>query len=105
MSYPLLYNNPIKTRGEPMFKKLLITGGIGLATYVINEVRKEYDKNVSDYNNLLDRYNELCDYKYHDSPNSGKRYLKETQVMPDGSVQTITKDVATGFSIVSNKRA
>lgn len=23
-----------------MFKKLLITGGIGLATYVINEVRK-----------------------------------------------------------------
>ena len=88
-----------------MFKKLLITGGIGLATYVINEVRKEYDKNVSDYNNLLDRYNELCDYKYHDSPNSGKHYLKETQVMPDGSVQTITKDVATGFSIVSNKRA
>ena len=61
-----------------MLKKLLITSGIGLTAYVINEVRKEYDKNVSDYNNLLDRYNELCDYKYHDSPNSGKRYLKET---------------------------
>ena len=42
-----------------MLKKLLITGGIGLTAYVINEVRKEYDKNVSDYNNLLDRYNEL----------------------------------------------
>lgn len=80
-----------------MLKKFLITGGIGLAAYVINEVRKEYDKNVEDYNNLLDKYNK--------SPNSGKRYIKETQVMPDGSTQTITKDAATGFSVVSNNRA
>ena len=41
-----------------MFKKLLITGGIALAGYVINEVRKQYDKNVNDYNALVDRYNE-----------------------------------------------
>ncbi|MBQ5998887.1 MAG: hypothetical protein IJL70_05390 [Treponema sp.] len=88
-----------------MLKKFLITGGIGLAAYVINEVRKEYDKNVEDYNNLLDKYNDLCDYKYNKSPNSGKRYIKETQVMPDGSTQTITKDAATGFSVVSNNRA
>ena len=105
MSYPLVYNELIKQEEALMLKKLLITGGIGLAAYVINEVRKEYDKNVSDYNNLLDKYNDLCDYKYHDSPNSDKRYINETQVMPDGSIQTITKDAATGFSIVSNKRA
>lgn len=105
MSYPLVYNELIKQEEAIMFKKLLITGGIGLAAYVINEVRKEYDKNVSDYNNLLDKYNDLYDYKYHDSPNSGKRYIKETQVMLDGLTQTIIKDAATGFSIVSNKRA
>ena len=45
-----------------MFKKLLITGGIALAGYVINEVRKQYDKNVNDYNELVDRYNEMSDF-------------------------------------------
>ena len=45
-----------------MLKKLLITGGIALAGYVINEVRKQYDKNVNDYNELVDRYNEMSDF-------------------------------------------
>lgn len=45
-----------------MFKKLLITGGIALAGYVINEVCKQYDKNVNDYNELVDRYNEMSDF-------------------------------------------
>jgi len=49
MSYPLVYNELTKQEEALMLKKLLITGGIGLAAYVINEVRKEYDKNVSDY--------------------------------------------------------
>lgn len=97
-----------------MLKKLLITGGIGLAAYVVNYMRKEYDKNVSDYNNLLDRYNEMSDfiqdcdfYKYQNSSSNdlNSRYVKETHNMPDGSKQTVTRDVATGFSLVTNKRA
>ena len=32
-----------------MLKKIFITGGIGLAVYVLNSMRKEFDKNVSDY--------------------------------------------------------
>ena len=51
-----------------MLKKLLISGGIGLAAYVINYMRKEYDKNVSGYNNLLDKYNDLAGIRFHDSP-------------------------------------
>lgn len=38
-----------------MLKKLFITGGVVLVGYVINEMRKEYDKNVKDYNTLLDK--------------------------------------------------
>lgn len=45
-----------------MLKKILITGGIALAGYVINEVRKQYDKNVNDYNALVDRYNEMSGF-------------------------------------------
>ena len=97
-----------------MLKKLLITGGIGLAAYVVNYMRKEYDKNVSDYNNLLDRYNEMSDfvqecdfYKYRDSSSNDvkSRYVNETQDMSDGSKQTITRDVATGFRLITTKRA
>lgn len=93
-----------------MLKKLLITGGISLVVYVINYMRKEYDKNVEDYNNLIDKYNEMSDfindcdfYRYHDSADSDstRRYVKETFDMPDGSKQTVTHDVATGFSIIS----
>ena len=97
-----------------MLTKLLITGGIGLAAYVVNYMRKEYDKNVSDYNNLLDRYNEMSDfiqgcdfYTYQDSSSKDEntRFVKETHDMSDGSKQTVTRDVATGFSLVTNKRA
>lgn len=107
MSYPLIYNELIKQKEEPMLKKLLISGGIGLAAYVINYMRKEYDKNVSDYNNLLDKYNDLAGIRFHDSPaiDEKKRFIKETQVMPDGTIQTTTRDAETGFSIVTNKRA
>lgn len=93
-----------------MLRKLLITGGISLVVYVINYMRKEYDKNVEDYNNLIDKYNEMsefindCDfYRYHDSKDSdsNRRFVKETYDMPDGSKQTVTHDVATGFSIIS----
>ena len=45
-----------------MLKQLLITGGIALVGYVVNEMRKEYDKNVNDYNNLLDKYHEMSDF-------------------------------------------
>ena len=95
-----------------MIKKLLITGGIGLVAYVLNYMRKEYDKNVEDYNNLVDKFNEMSDfiqdcdfYKYHDSADSdsNKRYITETFDMPDGSKQTVTRDVASGFSIISTK--
>ena len=90
-----------------MLKKLLITGGIGLAAYVINYMRKEYDKNVSDYNNLLDKYNDLTGVRFHDYPAAdvNKHYIKESQVLPDGTIQTITRDSETGFSLVTNKRA
>ena len=62
-----------------MFKKLLITGGIALAGYVINEVRKQYDKNA--------------------------RFVTETQTRQDGSIQTVKHDRATGFTIFSSKDA
>ena len=98
-----------------MLKKLLITGGIGLLVYVVNYMRKEYDKNVDDYNDLIDSYNEMSDfiqgcdfYNYKDPKATDKntRYIKESHVMEDGSTQTITHDVATGFSIItSNKDA
>ena len=97
-----------------MFKKLLITGGITLVGYVINEVRKEYDKNVNDYNNLLDKCNEMsnfinkCDfYNYKDSKANDKnsRYINEVQTMPDGSKCNIKRDVASGFSVITYKDA
>ena len=62
-----------------MLKNLLITGGIALAGYVINEVRKQYDKNT--------------------------RFVTETQTRQDGSIQTVKHDRATGFTIISSKDA
>ena len=97
-----------------MLKKILITGGLGLIAYVVNYMRKEYDKNVDDYNKLVDKCNEMSDfindcdfYRYHDSEasDSNRRYIKETYDMPDGSKQTVTRDVASGFSIVTTKEA
>ena len=86
-----------------MLKKIFITGGIALAAYVLNSMRKEFDKNVSDYNDLVDKYNDLLQSKngnhYFDSK---ERYKKETQVMPDGSEITAVHDSVTGFSVLSN---
>ena len=93
-----------------MFKKLLITGGIALVGYVVNEVRKQYDKNVEDYNNLLDRYNEMSDsinngnfYNNQKSniKNDNSRYVTEIQTMSDGSKCKIKKDLDSGISIIS----
>ena len=93
-----------------MLKKLLITGGIALVGYVVNEVRKQYDKNVEDYNNLLDRYNEMSDSinngnfynnKKSNIKNDNSRYVTEIQTMSDGSKCKIKKDLASGISIIS----
>ncbi len=93
-----------------MLKKLLITGGIALVGYVVNEVRKQYDKNVEDYNNLLDRYNEMSDsinngnfYNNQKSniKNDNSRYVTEIQTMSDGSKCKIKKDLDSGISIIS----
>ena len=97
-----------------MFKKLLISGGIALAGYVINEVRKQYDKNVNDYNALLDRYNEMLDfmdnchfytYKKLDASDKNTRFVTDSQTRQDGSIQTVKHDRATGFTIISSKDA
>ena len=97
-----------------MLKKLLITGGITLAGYVINEVRKQYDKNVNDYNALLDRYNEMsnfmdnCNFYTYKNPKStdeNTRFVSETQTRQDGSIQNVKHDRATGFTIISSKDA
>ncbi len=97
-----------------MLKKLLIAGGVGLAAYVINQMRKEYDKNVEDYNNLLDKCNEMSDfiqecdfYKYQDEKDSDEnsRYHTETSVNQDGSEQVVIRDAATGFSLIKTKDA
>ena len=85
-----------------MLKKLLIAGGIGLVTYVINEVRKQYDQNVNDYNTLLEKFNNLTS---SDSEKDNSRYQKETEVMPDGREQIITRDITTGFSLITTKGA
>lgn len=86
-----------------MLKKIFITGGIALAVYVLNSMRKEFDKNVSDYNDLVDKYNDLLKSKYGNHYSDLKeRYKKETQVMPDGSQITVVHDSVTGFSVLSN---
>ncbi|MBR5401235.1 MAG: hypothetical protein IK102_05410 [Treponema sp.] len=71
-----------------MLKKLLITGGISLVVYVINYMRKEYDKNVEDYNNLVDKCNEMSDfindcdfYRYHDSEDSVQKNLDDSYIL------------------------
>lgn len=93
-----------------MLKKILITGGIALVGYVVNEVRKQYDKNVEDYNNLLDRYNEMSDSinngnfynnKKSNIKNDNSRYVTEIQTMSDGSKCKIKKDLDSGISIIS----
>ena len=93
-----------------MLKKLLITGGIAFVGYVVNEVRKQYDKNVEDYNNLLDRYNEMSDSinngnfynnKKSNIKNDNSRYVTEIQTMSDGSKCKIKKDLYSGISIIS----
>ena len=97
-----------------MIKKILITSGIGLAVYLVNYMRKEYDKNVADYNHLVDKYNEMSDfvqdcdfYTYKDPSSSDKnsRYISEKEILSDGSELTTTRDVATGFSLITNKDA
>lgn len=93
-----------------MLKKLLITGGIALVGYVVNEVRKQYDKNVEDYNNLLDKYNEMSDSinngNFYDNKksnvkNDDSRYVTEIQTMSDGSKCKIKKDLTSGISMIS----
>ncbi|WP_308690050.1 hypothetical protein [uncultured Treponema sp.] len=93
-----------------MLKKLLITGGIAFIGYVVNEVRKQYDKNVDDYNNLLDRYNEMSESinkgdSYNNmtskANNDNLHYVTEIQTMSDGSKCKIKKDLASGISIIS----
>ena len=79
-----------------MLKKIFITGGIALAAYVLNSMRKEFDKNVSDYNDLVQSKNG------NHYPDSKERYKKETQVMPDGSEITVVHDSVTGFGVLSN---
>lgn len=87
-----------------MLKKIFITGGIALAAYVFNRTFKEYDKNISDYNDLVDKYNVLLQSKKGKSfPDSSERFKKEVQVMPDGSQITVTHDCVTGFSVLTNQ--
>lgn len=90
-----------------MLKKLLITGGIALAGYVINEVRKQYDKNVNDYNDLADRYNEMSEYIQGNNYYTGKnnRFVTETYDRDDGSKIDVKHDRASGFSVISLKNA
>ena len=97
-----------------MFKKLLIMGGIALVGYVINEVRKQYDENVNDYNDLVDKYNEMSDfiqncnfytYKNPKSTDENTRFYTESQTMPDGSKLNVKHDKASGFSIISYEDA
>lgn len=86
-----------------MLKKFLIAGGIGLAVYSFIRTHIEYEKNISDYNDLVDKYNDLAEAKKMQSKYvPSDRYKKETQVMPDGSKMTITHDSVTGFKLVSN---
>ena len=45
----------------------IIVGGFGTLVassiiYALNEARKQYDSNVNDYNNLVDKYNELAEF-------------------------------------------
>ena len=97
-----------------MTKYIFITGGVVLVGYVINEMRKEYDKNVKDYNTLLDRCTEKsnfidkCDFYNYKDPKANdenSHCVTEVQTMPDDSHRSIKRDVALGFSIITYKNA
>ena len=60
-----------------MIKKILITSGIGLAVYLVNYMRKEYDKNVADYNHLVDKYNATYKINKLGEPYKYRLYPKE----------------------------
>ena len=65
-----------------MLKKIFITGGIALAAYVFNRTFKEYDKNISDYNDLVDKYNVLLQSKKGKSfPDSSERFKKKRKCL------------------------
>ena len=89
-----------------MLKNLLITGGIALAGYVINEVRKQYDKNVNDYNELVDRYNEMSDfmdncnfytYKNPKASDKNTRFVTESQTRHGNQFSCKTEQSLEGF--------
>lgn len=103
-----------KCGGFFLLKKLLITGGVALVGYVINEMRKEYDKNVKDYNTLLDRCTEMSNfidkcnfynYKALKANDEKSHCVTEVQTMPDGSYRSFKRDVASGFGIITYKNA
>lgn len=63
-----------------MLKKIFITGGIALAAYVLNSMRKEFDKNVSDYNDLvyiLNKFSETFDFNKIDKSLASENDLDE----------------------------
>ena len=93
-----------------MLKKILIGGAVALTVYVVNEMRKEWDKMANDYNELAD-FVESCDfYRYQDgsdtkSGDEKHRFVTETEEADGGFVRKTKRDKVSGFSVLSYERA
>ena len=103
-----------------MIKKLIGTCITATVLAVTGKVVSDYAetkpalKNVNDYNELVDRYNEMSDfidncnfytYKNPKASDKNTRFVTETQTRQDGSIQTVKHDRATGFTIISSNDA
>lgn len=97
-----------------MLKKIFVGGAVailgGMTAYVINEMRKEWDKMVYDYNNLAE-FVDKCDfYEYKDGSTKSEgdqKYRFETEKREDknGGTCIVRHDKASGFSLYSYERA
>ena len=97
-----------------MLKKILVGGTVailgGMTAYVINEMRKEWDKMVSDYNDLADFINKCDFYEYRDGSAKSEgdqkhRFKTETQEVKNGGSCTVLRDKVSGFRVYSYERA
>lgn len=83
-------------------------GGIGTLVasqiiYALNEVRKQYDTNVKDYNNLVNKYNELAEFIdnhdfYYQKEKTKPSIINEYK---DSNSGECVKEFSDGFKLIT----
>ena len=85
----------------------IIVGGIGTLVassiiYALNEARKQYDTNVKDYNNLVDKYNELAEFiDNHDFYQKEKTKPSIINEYKDPNSGECVKEFSDGFKLIT----